>query len=340
MIIFESERLFVRQFTYTDLEDLYRLNSDKEAMQYIRSPQNKAETSQFLEENIAYYGKHPQFGRWVILEKTTGTFMGSFMLRPSQIVPGYIELGYAFLKNYWGQGYATESVKNGLIYGFWKLKLPSIIAITHQENWVSKQVLIKSKFSPLDDIAENGRMVNLFQINKPIIETSRLLVAPLNFEELNLYLLEDGKFEKEVHFAYSGRSVIPEIKDRVRNLLLPKMTAAKADFYLFYTFWIVVEKASKAIVAELGFKGEPGPNGEIEIGYGTLPRFRSKGYMTEAVGGIISWVKQRLEIRSILAETDENNLASIKVVQKNGFIGIDKRENMLWWKLDINRTII
>jgi ribosomal-protein-alanine N-acetyltransferase len=340
MTIFESERLLVRQFKYTDLDDLYRLNSDEEAMQYIRLPQNKEETSKFLEENMTYYGSYAQFGRWAILEKSSGDFIGSFMLRPSQIVPPCIEMGYAFLKEYWNRGFATESVKNGLIYGFWKLKLSSVIAITHPENWASKNVLLKTRFSPLEDREENGRLINLFQINKPMIETNRLLIAPLDAEELYLYLQDDGQFEKSLQLPYTGRTVQPEIKDRVMTLLLPKMTAAKADFYLYYTFWIVLEKTSGLIVAELGFKGAPDHLGEIEIGYGTLPRFRSRGFMTESVGGIISWVRQRPEVQSIQAETDRTNLASIKIVQKNSFQLTGKRENMLWWKLDINRTII
>ena len=47
--------------------------------------------------------------------------------------------------------------------------------------------------------------------------------------------------------------------------------------------------------------------GEIEIGYGTMHGQRRKGYMTEAVGGMIDWAKQRADVKYILAETDENN---------------------------------
>jgi [ribosomal protein S5]-alanine N-acetyltransferase len=168
MIIFETQRLYARQFNTGDFEDIYSLNSDQDVMQYIRSPQNRDETRQFLEENMAYYIESPQYGRWALLEKTSHAFMGSFMLRPSIIVTGSIEMGYALLKPHWGLGYATELVKEGLIYSFGQLQVPLIIAITHPKNIASQKVLLKAEFDPMGDIMENGRRVNLFQIKNPM----------------------------------------------------------------------------------------------------------------------------------------------------------------------------
>jgi [ribosomal protein S5]-alanine N-acetyltransferase len=168
-----------------------------------------------------------------------------------------------------------------------------------------------------------------------MVETSRLTITPLNYRQLELYIQGEGKLEKEFRLTITGRTVAPDIKERVIDLILPKVKAAIADEYFFYTFWIVIEKATKVIVAELGFKGEPNKNGEIEIGYGTMHEQRKKGYMTEAVGGMIDWAKQRADIKYILAETDENNLASIKVLKKNKFRFFDRREKMKWWKIRV-----
>ncbi len=104
------------------------------------------------------------------------------------------------------------------------------------------------------------------------------------------------------------------------------MAASTADNYLFYTFWVVVEKSTRLIVAELGFKGEPTGNGDIEIGYGTMPAFQGKGFMTEAVGGMVRWGKGRPDVQCMLAETDETNAASIKVLLKTILFPIQRRE--------------
>jgi len=166
-----------------------------------------------------------------------------------------------------------------------------------------------------------------------MVETKRLNIIPLNSEQLELYLLGNNKFEREFKLVDSGRKVSPEINERVLRTILPAVKNSSDKNYLFYTFWIVIERSKKIIVAELGFKGEPAKNGEIEIGYGTMYEQRDNGYMTEAVGGMIRWAKQQERVKYILAETDENNLASISVVKKNKFQFDHQKEEMKWWRI-------
>ncbi|HEY4875304.1 MAG TPA: GNAT family N-acetyltransferase [Puia sp.] len=169
-----------------------------------------------------------------------------------------------------------------------------------------------------------------------MVETNRLNIIPLNSEQLELYLQGDNKFEKEFKLVDSGRKVSPEIKERVLRTILPAVKNSSDKNYLFYTFWIVIEISKNIIVAELGFKGEPAKNGEIEIGYGTLYEHRENGYMTEAVNGIINWAKQQQRVKYILAETDENNLASISVLKKNKFQFDYQKEKMKWWRIAVS----
>ena len=166
-----------------------------------------------------------------------------------------------------------------------------------------------------------------------MVETDRLLIIPLNQEHLELYLEAEGKLEKKFQLTGSGRTFSPDVKKMVQKDILVKMKASSGDNFLYFTFWIVVHKATKLIVAELGFKGEPTEKGEIEIGYGTMPSERGKGFMTEALGGMVGWAKNRIGVYAILAETEETNLASIRIVQKNNFVLTEKKGVMLWWKI-------
>jgi ribosomal-protein-alanine N-acetyltransferase len=168
------------------------------------------------------------------------------------------------------------------------------------------------------------------------IETNRLLITPLTGEQLALYLQGDNRFEEEFNLVDCGRKPSAEIRDRVAKTILQVINdPLECEDYLFYTFWIVVDKSAKMIVAELGFKGSPNENGEIEIGYGTMAEHRGKGYMREAVGAMINWAGQQLGVRYILAETDEHNLASISVLQKNNFHCFEIRGKMIWWKIAV-----
>jgi len=168
-----------------------------------------------------------------------------------------------------------------------------------------------------------------------MVETERLVIIPLNHEQLDLYLQANGRLEKVLQLTDNGRTISPDVKEMVTTFTLPKMKKARDDNYLFYTFWIVVEKHSRLIVAELGFKGEPNEKGEIEIGYGTMPGQRGKGFMTEAVGGMIVWAKKQRGITHILAETDEKNTASVKILEKNKFQFDKRKGKMLWWKMPV-----
>ncbi|HEX4851161.1 MAG TPA: GNAT family N-acetyltransferase [Puia sp.] len=168
-----------------------------------------------------------------------------------------------------------------------------------------------------------------------MVETERLSIIPLSYDQLILYLQVNGRLEKLMNLNDNGRTISPDVKEMVTVFTLPKMKRAKGDDYLFFTFWIVVEKVTRTIVAELGFKGEPNLKGEIEIGYGTLPSYRGKGFMTEAVGGMIDWARKLGSVKYILAETDEKNIASVKIVQKNNFQYLKKKGKMLWWRIPL-----
>jgi ribosomal-protein-alanine N-acetyltransferase len=70
----------------------------------------------------------------------------------------------------------------------------------------------------------------------------------------------------------------------------------------------------------VGFKGPPNKRGMVEIGYSVLPEFEGQGISTEMVAGIVQWAKQQLQVKHIEAETNIDNKASIRVLEKNSFI--------------------
>lgn len=169
-------------------------------------------------------------------------------------------------------------------------------------------------------------------IIEPLVRSKRLGLHPLTLEQLLTYMKANDKLERELGLDSGRRTISPDVKDMVEFYSLPKMKLAGLEARLFVTFWIVVDIELNQIVCELGFKGTPDQNSEIEIGYGTFPHQQGKGYMTEAVGIICKWALQRSDVRGVLAETDEKNAASIRVVQKNGFEQFDKRDKMIWWR--------
>ena len=69
----------------------------------------------------------------------------------------------------------------------------------------------------------------------------------------------------------------------------------------------------------MSFKGIK-TDGIVEIGYGINSEFEGQGLMTEAVTAVVKWASIQKGVKQIEAETDENNIASKRVLEKSGFV--------------------
>lgn len=169
------------------------------------------------------------------------------------------------------------------------------------------------------------------------LETRRLHILPLSLRELLFYLDGDGNLEKELGLAVTERSVPLELLAALRELIIPAVADENND-YLFHTLWTMIDKDSRQIVGDLCFKGEPNEQGEVEIGYGTYESFQRQGYMSEAVEAMTRWAFERPGVHAVIAETDIVNLASHRVLKKNGFHKYKILDTvMAWWRLDKER---
>jgi len=84
--------------------------------------------------------------------------------------------------------------------------------------------------------------------------------------------------------------------------------------------WYAITTGSNGpeLAAGGGFKGPPLTD-TVEIGYSVLPQFQGNGYATEIVDALIGWAARQPGVRRILAETEWENPASVRVLEKAGF---------------------
>lgn len=172
-------------------------------------------------------------------------------------------------------------------------------------------------------------------MDKKMIETERLILKPLTYEQLIKYIKCDNSLEKELNLNETSRTISPELKEAFEQTILPNV-ADKTKNYLYSTLWTAILKTENKMVGDVCIIGEPNTDGEIEIGYGTYEEFQNRGLMTEIVRGIIEWVKSQPKVNAIIASTDKTNIASFKVLEKNGFVKIGETEMLLNWKLQMN----
>jgi RimJ/RimL family protein N-acetyltransferase len=164
-----------------------------------------------------------------------------------------------------------------------------------------------------------------------MIETNRLNIIPLTFGQLQKYVLNDNSLEQDLGLNLTERTISPDLAEALSDTIL-KNTADKSKNYLYTTLWSVILKSENKIVGDLCFMGEPDFFGQVELGYGTYKNFRGNGFMTEAVGALVAWASTQPTIKIILATTETQNIASVRVLEKNGFILSGETQNLIQWR--------
>ncbi len=100
---------------------------------------------------------------------------------------------------------------------------------------------------------------------------------------------------------------------------------------IWYLPWQIIHKEDNAIIGGILFKGGPNGRGEVEVGYGLNGAYQNRGYMTQAVASILEWALDQPDVQAVVAETDKDNIASQRVVQKNGMRALRKTDAEVWW---------
>lgn len=167
----ETERLILREILPTDVDGMYELDSDPEVHRYIGNKpvttrQQSADVISFIRKQYLDNG----IGRWAVLERKTRKFMGwsglKFMTERTNNHVNYYDLGYRLKKEYWGRGFATESARAFIAYGFEKLNAREICAMAHVENRGSNNVLRKAGMTLIESFSSEGEPHNWYKIEK------------------------------------------------------------------------------------------------------------------------------------------------------------------------------
>lgn len=144
-IILTTARLLLRQFTLADYADLCRLSGNAQVMRYVGNgqPRTEEQVAAELERILCYYAEHPGLGQWAIICREGGAFVGEAGLYHLDNTD-QVEVGYRLLPEYWGLGIATEVARALVDYGFERMGLKRIVAVTYPDNAASRRVLEKA----------------------------------------------------------------------------------------------------------------------------------------------------------------------------------------------------
>ncbi|WP_312099057.1 GNAT family N-acetyltransferase [Niallia sp.] len=144
MMIFETERLYAREMTISDLGALAQILQDPHVMYAYEHPFSDEETLNWLNRQLERY-KDFGHGLWGLVLKETDEMIGQCGLTYQNFAgKSVLEIGYLLRKDAWHQGYAIEAAREAKNYAFEKLKADEVYSIIRDTNISSMNVAIRN----------------------------------------------------------------------------------------------------------------------------------------------------------------------------------------------------
>lgn len=144
MKILETDRLILRQLVVEDATFIFALLNDPGWLRFIgdRGIRTLDDARNYiLQGPVAMYARYG-FGLYLTVRKQDGVPIGLCGLLKRDGLAD-VDIGYAFLPQFRGQGYAAEAAAAVMAYGKNVLELARIVAITAPDNERSAKVLEK-----------------------------------------------------------------------------------------------------------------------------------------------------------------------------------------------------
>ena len=166
-LVLMTERLLVRRWMPDDLEPLLRIYGDVEAMRWVGdgvalTPQQAANWLEVTANNYRQRG----YGMYTVALRDGGAVIGFCgLVHPDD--HDKPEIKYAFAREHWGHGYASDVVCALLPYAARQLGLAQIIATVAPDNAASRRVLSKAGMMLIDTLGDDGDQTLLMSWHTP-----------------------------------------------------------------------------------------------------------------------------------------------------------------------------
>jgi ribosomal-protein-alanine N-acetyltransferase len=162
-------------------------------------------------------------------------------------------------------------------------------------------------------------MIRLIPLDDPALE--KLLNDP------------EGELRK---LASNGAEVREYLEPLLRQAWEAQRRAPSRAPWLAY---LAHESEGDRLVGICSFQGDPDRSGEVEISYGTVPRYEGRGFATEMARAMLAIAFAQPEVRRVLAHTLPVPNAPTRVLHRAGMKKtgdrIDPEEGRMWrWEIE------
>jgi len=163
--VVETERLTLRRLETGDAEFILALLNDPSFLRFIgdKGVRTVDDAREYIVNGpVASYERFG-FGLYLTERKDDGVPIGICGLLKREALKD-VDVGFAFLPQFWSKGYAFESASAVMAYGRNVLGLTRIVAITSPHNEASMRLLEKlgMKFESMVRLSEDSAEIRLF----------------------------------------------------------------------------------------------------------------------------------------------------------------------------------
>lgn len=165
MKVLETERLILRRLSEDDAAFVVELLNEPSFIQYIgdKGVRTLDDARQYIQNGPVKSYRENGFGLNRVELKSNGKPIGISGLVKRATLPD-ADIGFAFLPEFWNQGYAIESARAVMDHARNVLGIDRVVAITSPENEASAKLLEKIglKFQRMISLSEGAAEVKLF----------------------------------------------------------------------------------------------------------------------------------------------------------------------------------
>ena len=107
----ETERLILRRYNESDIDAFYEILHDDRLQKYIPFPNlTKDEELEYIRKCMDEV-EDSKYEKWAIIKKENNETIGNISVNTINKKHNYCNVGYVIRYDYWGNGYAGESLK-------------------------------------------------------------------------------------------------------------------------------------------------------------------------------------------------------------------------------------
>lgn len=167
-----------------------------------------------------------------------------------------------------------------------------------------------------------------------MLQTERLFLLPATPEQLDAAVALDwaalSALLGGVDLAENW-SHFPEALSWIRDYL--RDHPEEAGWWCYF----LVHRKDVRLIGTAGYKGPPGPDGLVEIGYEIAASYQGQGLATETARALVEHALARSGVAGVIAHTLAEENASVAVLRKLGFVfvqeKIDLTDGRIWeWR--------